>query len=130
MQAYLNIKHMCLNNSRNVSFYDEYFCVLMLNILTIKLRIVFELHLKILIVSHLMISISLIPNDLVAIILRFCLPSKVVTADIEHMYRQIMVNPSRRPSQTILRRFSEDSTILSLGREQAVDTYEKGRWRM
>jgi len=92
-------------------YYMPHHAVLRSSSVTTKLRVVFDASAK----SNNGISLNdtlmnggVVQDDLVSIVLRFRLHEYVMTADIEKMYRQILIDPMQRDYQRILCRDSPE----------------------
>lgn len=107
MKEYVELKHMskCLPDSQKVAYFIPHHGVVRESSLTTKLRVVFnasspttsgvsfnQLH---------MIGPT-VQDDLVSILLRFRKYKYVLSADVEKMYRQVIVHPDDRHLQQIL----------------------------
>ncbi|XP_058840964.1 uncharacterized protein LOC131696441 [Topomyia yanbarensis] len=122
MAEYLSLGHMRLveNGDRNttVACYLPHHSVIKEASTTTKVRVVFDASAKT--TSGFSLNESLlvgpvVQDDLIAIILRFRTYPVALVADIEKMYRQVLLHPEDTALQRILWRFSP---------EQPVQTYE------
>ncbi|XP_063972042.1 uncharacterized protein LOC135159909 [Diachasmimorpha longicaudata] len=108
LQEYLDLGHMTEVNTHNIShpgYYLPHHAVFKEGSLTTKLRVVFDASAK----TNTGISLNdtlhvgpTIQDDILSLLLRFRLHQYVLTADIEKMYRQILVKPEDRKYQRIL----------------------------
>lgn len=110
MTDFSKIGHMSPINSSYISdiyfYYIPHFCVLEARVSQL---VVFDASIR-----NPILLLSMRPKlqkDLVAILRRFRLPSIVFTADIKQIYRQIIIDPTYRPYQRILCRFSEKDPL-------------------
>lgn len=107
MHEYETLGHMSpVNETKDVfRYYLPHHGVLRENAVTTKLRVVFDgsamTDIGISLNDIQMIGPS-IQDDLISIILRFRKHAIVISADIEKMYRQVQIQPTQRPLQTIL----------------------------
>lgn len=122
ISEYQTLKHMSKVNehSDNVAsaYYMPHHGVLRESSLTTKLRVVFDASARTdsgYSINELQMVGPVIQSDLLSIILRFREHAFVITADIEKMYRQVLITPSQRPLQRILWRTDPQSVL---------DTYE------
>jgi hypothetical protein len=82
--------------------------------LTTKLRVVFDASAKSsngTSLNDVLMNGGIVQDDLVSIVLRFRLHEYVMTADIEKMYRQILIDPAHRNYQRILWRDSPEKEL-------------------
>lgn len=106
IKEYLTLGHMeKIDSSNQFAFFLPHHPVIKESSETTKLRVVFDGSLK----SSTGISLNdiqhvgpTIQSDLFSILIRFRKHAFVVTADIEKMYRQILIHPSQRHLQQIL----------------------------
>jgi hypothetical protein len=117
MNEYLSLGHMSLSkDSSEPEYYLPHHAVIKDSSSTTKLRVVFDATAKPLNGKSLndcqMIG-PIIQSSLFSILLRFRQHSYVVCADVEKMYRQILIVPSQRRLQKIFWRFSENEPIQS-----------------
>ncbi|XP_072948180.1 uncharacterized protein [Epargyreus clarus] len=114
MQEYESLGHMSEVAKPLHGCYLPHHAVIRESSETTKLRVVFDAS------AETTTGISLndiqyvgpvVQDDLFSILLRFRQHQYVVSADVEKMYRQILVNPEQRPLQMILWRDSDDLPI-------------------
>lgn len=109
INQYCSLGHMTkINNelsNENPKFYLPHHCIVKESSTTTKLRVVFDASAKttnnVSLNDILMIG-PVIQDDLFSILLRFRKYNFVIIADIEKMYRQILVNDDQRDLQRIL----------------------------
>lgn len=117
LQEYLDLNHMELLSDpvcSDKSFYIPHHCVLKPDSLSTRIRVVFNASIKI---NNLSLNDTLLvgqklQKDIVQILLNFRLHPVVLTADIQKMYRQILVNSHHQDYQRILWRFNPSSPVL------------------
>ncbi|XP_015123431.1 uncharacterized protein LOC107045622 [Diachasma alloeum] len=108
LQEYLDLGHMTEVNTHNIShpgYYLSHHAVFKEGNLTTKLRVVFDGSAKINTGISLNDTLHVGPtiqDDILSLLLRFRLHQYVLTADIEKMYRQVLVRPEDRKYQRIL----------------------------
>lgn len=107
LREYEELNHMSVahNDSTNHGYYLPHHAVIKESSTTTKVRVVFDGSAK----SSSSISLNdtlrvgpTIQDDLFSIILRFRIHTFVLVADIEKMYRQILIDPTERHFQKIL----------------------------
>src|SRR5580765_393430 len=118
MQDYLDNGHMELIKQPypvdGSVYYLPHHGVIKLDSATTKLRVVFDASSRCTNGSSLnqtLLSGPKLQQDLMAILLRFCIGSVALTADVKQMFRQIWIEPSQCDYQRIVWRFSEDDPI-------------------
>ena len=117
MQEYEQLGHMHkvdLDTIISPKYFIPHHCVLKPDSTTTKLRVVFDASAKTSTgysLNDLMYTGPTVQSELFSILLRFRLPRFVFTADIEKMYRQILVNPADRDLQLILWRENPDKKL-------------------
>lgn len=109
----------CSVNNPVQRYFLPHHCIIRESKLTTKLRIVFDGGMQSstgLSLNDVMLKGPTVQPDLFDIVCRFRIFEFVFTADIEKMYRQIRINPSQAPLQTILWRDnpSEDLKCIEL----------------
>lgn len=119
IHEYIQLNHMSevsdqTTDESSCCYYLPHHCVVRPDSTTTKLRVVFDASCAsdsgVSLNDALMIGPTL-QDDLLSILLRFRTPKFVMIADIEKMYRQILVSPVDRPLQRIIWR---DSTTERL----------------
>lgn len=118
MQDYLDSGHIELIRQPypvdGLVYYLPHHGVIKLDNITTKLRVVFDASSKCTNRSSLnqtLLSGPKLQQDLMAILLHFCVGSVDLTADVKEMFRQIWLEPKQRDYQKIIWRFSEDDPI-------------------
>src|SRR3978361_1140912 len=118
MQDYLDAGHMSLAPAPASvsSYFVPHHCVVKAGPEGPKVRVVFDAsptaENRLSLNDALLVGPKL-QNDIVSVLLRFCLNKFVFTCDIRQMYRQILVVDSHRNYQYIRWRFSVDDPIHS-----------------
>lgn len=117
MREYLNLGHMSENKSFNeagINYVLPHHGIIRPHSTTTKLRVVFDASAP----SSTGVSLNdlqmvgpTVQEDLFSILLRFRQHKYIVSADVEKMYRCIMLDPSQRHLQQILFRFNENEPI-------------------
>lgn len=122
MREYIKLGHMAVNMEVNehrkeqCQLFLPHHAVIRQDSLTTKVRVVFDAS------SKTSTSVSLndtlmvgptIQDELRAILLRFRIHAVVMTADIEKMYRQILISPEFQSYQQILWRENRNEPLLS-----------------
>ncbi|XP_066254640.1 uncharacterized protein [Euwallacea similis] len=110
--------------SNNNSFFLPHHCVLRNNSVTTKLRVVFDGSMKSstgVSLNELTLKGYTIQPELFDILIKFRTFRYVFTADIEKMFRQILINPNQRFLQNILWRNSPEEPLRCI--ELATVTY-------
>nr|XP_012215486.1 PREDICTED: uncharacterized protein LOC105667930 [Linepithema humile] len=82
--------------------------------MTTKLRVVFDASAKTssgISLNDTLLKGPVVQQNILAIIIRFCLHNIVFTADIQKMYRQIFIHPKDRPFQRILWRNNPEEAV-------------------
>ncbi|XP_022836586.1 uncharacterized protein LOC111363955, partial [Spodoptera litura] len=107
MKEYINLNHMspCSPDSQRVSFFIPHHGVERESSLTTKLRVVFNASSPTTSgtsFNDLQMIGPTVQDDLMSILLRFRQYKYVVCADVEKMYRQVVVHPDDRHLQQIL----------------------------
>jgi len=95
-------------------YYMPHHAVLRSSSVTTKLRVVFDASAKSnngISLNDMLMNGGVVQDDLVSIVLRFRLHEYVMTADIEKMYRQILIDPMQRDYQRILWRDSPEKEL-------------------
>lgn len=119
MREYLNLGHMEIVPKNEITlnrptYYLPHHAIIKESSITTKLRVVFDGSAKsttgISLNDVLMVGPN-IQQDLFCILLRFRTYKYVLSADIEKMYRQILVNPDNRDLQRIFWRFDSNNPI-------------------
>ncbi|KYN24375.1 hypothetical protein ALC57_04022 [Trachymyrmex cornetzi] len=102
------------SHNENIAHYLPHHCVIRTESLTTKVRVIFDASA----VTDNNISLNdiqlvgpALQDDLFAILLRFRLHTYVVSADIEKMFRQVLVTPEQRSLQRILWRSNAEASI-------------------
>ncbi|XP_055622539.1 uncharacterized protein LOC129766108 [Toxorhynchites rutilus septentrionalis] len=118
IREYLNLGHMYEVKSAEEDLQPQYFlphhAVMKPESTTTKMRVVFDASCRSksgLSLNDVLLSGPTIQDTLVTIVLRFRFHNYVVSADIEKMYRQVLVHESDQPFQRILWR---DDPVLPL----------------
>lgn len=129
MREYRELGHMTLNapttNSQKQRYYIPHHAVIKESSSTTKLRVVFDASCKSnngLSLNELLLIGPKLQDDLATILLRWRKFPYAFTADIEKMYRQILVDPTDQHLQHILWRESPDEPIS----EYALSTVTYG----
>lgn len=117
MREYINLGHMSENkcyHEAGINYFLPHHGVIREQSTTTKLRVVFDASAP----SSSGVSLNdlqmvgpTVQEDLFSILLRFRQHKYIVSADVEKMYRCIMLDPSQRHLQQILFRFSEHEPI-------------------
>lgn len=117
MREYINLNHMSrvdASDKASNAVYLPHHGVIRESSLTTKLRVVFDASVKttsgISLNDTLMVGANL-QDNIIDIVMRFRLPAIAITADLQKMYRQILVHPDDRDYQRILWRFSPSDSI-------------------
>jgi len=119
LQEYEALGHM--SQIKNVDavhtncYYLPHHAVLKAESLTTKTRVVFDASAKTTSgksLNDVLMNGGVIQDDLVSILLRFRMHKFFMTADIEKMYRQILIDPEHRNYQRILWRDSPEKELL------------------
>lgn len=117
MTEYIELNHMSRvshNENSSETVYLPHHGVIRESSITTKLRVVFDASSKtssgISLNNTLMIGANL-QDNIIDIIMCFRLPAIAITADLQKMYRQILVNSKDRDYQRILWRFSPSDPI-------------------
>lgn len=116
IQEYLDLNHMSLaaNQDDNTGFFLPHHAVIKESSTTTKTRVVFDGSAKStsgLALNDCMMVGPNIQDDLFSILLRFRQHPIVLSADIEKMYRQVLVQNPQRSLQKILWRFNSVNDI-------------------
>ncbi|XP_075162888.1 uncharacterized protein LOC142235521 [Haematobia irritans] len=117
MKEYEELGHMSPIEEKSISspnYYIPHHCVLRPQSVSTKLRVVFDASCKSssqLSLNDIMMVGSTIQNQLLITLLRFRCHRYGLTADIEKMYRQVLVHPDDRHLQLILWRDHSTSPI-------------------
>lgn len=116
MNEYESLGHMSKveNNSKPVSYYLPHHGVFKEHNDTTKLRVVFDGSASTtsgVSLNNLQMVGPTIQQDLFSIILRFRIHSFVVSADVEKMYWQVLIDPEQRSLQRILWRSDINNPI-------------------
>lgn len=120
LNEYLDLKHMELvpaqdaNVESSHTFYLPHHAVIKESSISTKVRVVFDGSAKsssgVSLNNNLMVGPTL-QQDLFSILCRFRTHKYAITADIQKMYRQILINPEDRDCQRILWRNNSDEPI-------------------
>ncbi|XP_036146395.1 uncharacterized protein LOC118646807 [Monomorium pharaonis] len=116
MREYVNLNHMSICETDNASnaVYLPHHGVVRESSLTTKLRVVFDASAKttsgISLNDTLMVGATL-QDSIIDIVMRFRMPAVAITADLQKMYRQILLHSNDRDYQRILWRFSPSDPI-------------------
>ncbi|XP_066600775.1 uncharacterized protein [Prorops nasuta] len=106
MQEYIDVGHMSLTKvETNDSYYLPHHAVIKKNSLTTKVRVVFDASSKTdkgISLNDVLLTRPTIQDKLFEHILRIRFHKYIVTADIEKMYKQILIDPRDRRYQRIL----------------------------
>ncbi|XP_031340893.1 uncharacterized protein LOC116169002 [Photinus pyralis] len=118
MEEYQNLGHMSLSNAsfRGISYYLPHHGVMKDSSFTTKLRVVFNGSSSTTSgrsINDFQMVGPTIQQDLFSILVRFRKYTYGISADIEKMYRQVLVNPDQRPLQRILWRPVPSEPLLS-----------------
>ncbi|XP_036146016.1 uncharacterized protein LOC118646671 [Monomorium pharaonis] len=111
MREYVNLNHMSICETDNASnaVYLPHHGVVRESSLTTKLQVVFDASAKttsgISLNDTLMVGATL-QDSIIDIVMRFRLPAVAITADLQKMYRQILLHSNDHDYQRILWRFS------------------------
>lgn len=117
MEEYIQLGHMEEINIDDLDppyYFLPHHCVLKPDSTTTKLRVVFDGSAKTtnnVAINEILHTGPKVQEDLFSILLRFRLPRFVFTADIEKMYRQILVDPDDRKFQVIWWRDNENKPM-------------------
>lgn len=101
-------------NTLEFGYYIPHHAVIRTNSETTRLRVVFDASCKTTTkksLNDIQFVGPVVQNDLMTILLRFRQYAYVVTADVEKMYRQVMVDESQRHLQLILWRKNENEPL-------------------
>lgn len=102
------------NHSSGDCYYMPHHAVLKPDSTSTKLRVVFDASAKTpknISLNQLMLAGPRLQDDLASILLRWRLHRYVVSADVEKIYRQIMVHPEHRRYQRIFWRNNPDEEL-------------------
>lgn len=117
MQEYIDLGHMSqITESVGVlnPVYLSHHSVIRESSTTTRLRVVFNASAKtasgVSLNDTLMVG-RILQDNIIDIILRFRLPVIAITADLQKMYRQVLVHPDDRDFQRIVWRFSPSDSI-------------------
>ncbi|XP_055623310.1 uncharacterized protein LOC129766736 [Toxorhynchites rutilus septentrionalis] len=122
IHEYVNLGHMKLvdddasTNSLVPTYYLPHHCVVRPDSITTKLRVVFDASCPTdsgISLNDALLVGPVVQDDLLSILLRFRIPQFAITADIEKMYRQILVQESDQPLQRIRWRDTPSEPIKS-----------------
>lgn len=116
IKDYINLGHMhkLSPDNSNLYYYLPHHGVYKDTSTTTKLRVVFDGSYKTtsgISLNDIQLVGPMVQNDLTSILLRFRQHTYVVSADIEKMYRQVLVCPEQRTLQCILWRFDSSQTL-------------------
>lgn len=115
MKEYEDLGHMTEQPaSKNDGYFLPHHAVFKSSSLTTKLRVVFDASAKTsngISLNDILMTGPTIQDELVCLILRFRFYSSVLTADIEKMYRQILVHPDDRHFQKIIWRNDKSQSL-------------------
>ncbi|XP_011859045.1 PREDICTED: uncharacterized protein LOC105556561 [Vollenhovia emeryi] len=118
MQEYLDSGHMeVIDRPYPVDgpiYYLPHHGVVKLDSTTTKLRVVFDASSKCtngVSLNQTLLSGPKLQQDLMAVLLRFCVGSVALTADVRQMFRQVWIEPRQRDYQRLVWRFSESKPI-------------------
>ncbi|XP_076389322.1 uncharacterized protein LOC143264752 [Megachile rotundata] len=116
LHEYHNLGHMEVLNNPNTQtgYYLPHHAVLKHDSLTTKLRVVFDASAKTsngISLNDALLTGPTIQEELYTLLIRFRSYAYVLTADIEKMYRQVLVHPEDRIYQKILWRDNSDQPI-------------------
>lgn len=116
VREYISLGHMSIKKDMDNSnqCYLPHHAVLKEDSLTTRLRVVFDGSCPTssgISFNDLQLVGPVVQNDILSILLRFRQHSFVASADIEKMYRQILVHPSQRSLQQILWRFDPSEPL-------------------
>ncbi|XP_072403265.1 uncharacterized protein [Diabrotica undecimpunctata] len=117
IKEYIDLGHMSLAEDQDDKngFFLPHHCVLKAESTTTQLRVVFDGSAKSstgVSLNDLMMVGPNIQDNLFYILLRFRKHNYVLSADVEKMYRQVLVQESQRNLQKILWRFNANDSIL------------------
>lgn len=105
IQEYSDLGHLTQIKKPPFGFYLPHHCVIREQHETTKLRVVFDASIKTSTgksLNDIQAVGPVVQSDLFSILIRFRLHKYVLTADIEKMYRQILVEPSQRHLQLVV----------------------------
>ncbi|XP_011694053.1 PREDICTED: uncharacterized protein LOC105453629 [Wasmannia auropunctata] len=114
---YERLGHMCKVSeeaTHNTSYYLPHHCVVKNDSSTTKVRVVFDASAATdngISLNDLQMVGPTIQNDLLALLIRFRVHPYVILADVQKMYRQVLVNPDQRSLQRIIWRFNDKDPI-------------------
>ncbi|XP_011859104.1 PREDICTED: uncharacterized protein LOC105556616 [Vollenhovia emeryi] len=117
MREYVDLGHMSAVDGGDVAsnpIYLPHHGVIRKTSLTTKLRVVFDASARTtsgLSLNDTLLVGSKLQDNIIDIVMRFRLPAIAVTADLQKMYRQILIHPNDRDYQRILWRFSPSDPI-------------------
>ncbi|XP_075167480.1 uncharacterized protein LOC142239573 [Haematobia irritans] len=119
MGEYLDLGHMSLSNEAIPSrphYFIPHQCVLRPESLTTKLRVVFDASSRTssqLSLNDILMVGPTIQNDLYSILMRFRFHKYAITADVEKMYRQVLIGEADRDFQLVLYRRDPQEPLLT-----------------
>lgn len=129
IKEYILLGHMTENNKRLPQNKHQYFlphhCVLRESSATTKLRVVFDASAKSTSgksFNDIQMVGPTVQDDVFSILLRFRQHRYVVTADVEKMFRAVLVEPCQRPLQQIIFRFDSSEPLRTF----TLDTVSYG----
>ncbi|XP_055527937.1 uncharacterized protein LOC129720474 [Wyeomyia smithii] len=117
MREYISLGHMRLlgmNQHSSGNFYLPHHPVVKESSTTTKVRVVFDGSAKSstgVSLNETLLTGPVVQDDLLSIVLRFRKFPVALVADIEEMYRQVLIHPEDTPYQRILWRFNESDPI-------------------
>nr|XP_012135148.1 PREDICTED: uncharacterized protein LOC100874762 isoform X2 [Megachile rotundata]XP_012135760.1 PREDICTED: uncharacterized protein LOC100874762 isoform X3 [Megachile rotundata] len=116
LEEYIRLGHMSETKATNLDggYYLPHHAVIKQSSLTTKLRVVFDASAKTsngVSLNDMLLTGPTIQDNLYSLLLRFRFHNYVLTADIEKMYRQVLVHPNDRKYQQILWRKSHREPI-------------------
>ncbi|XP_055542672.1 uncharacterized protein LOC129728269 [Wyeomyia smithii] len=117
MREYISLGHMRLlgmNQHSSGNFYLPHHPVVKESSTTTKVRVVFDGSAKSstgVSLNEALLTGPVVQDDLLSIVLRFRKFPVALVADIEKMYRQVLIHPEDTPYQRILCRFNESDPI-------------------
>lgn len=122
IEEYISLGHMkrvgtieqIINTSNNISYFLPHHGVFKENSLTTKLRVVFDGSAPTsngISVNNILMAGPPLQDDLISILLRFRIHPYVVCADIEKMYRQVLIRKEHQPLQRILWRTHQNEPL-------------------
>ncbi|XP_055522596.1 uncharacterized protein LOC129716785 [Wyeomyia smithii] len=117
MREYISLGHMRLlgmNQHPSGNFYLPHHPVVKESSTTTKVRVVFDGSAKSttgVSLNEALLTGPVVQEDLLSIVLRFRKFPVALVADIEKMYRQVLIHPEDTPYQRILWRFNESDPI-------------------